>query len=51
MPLAEGVSPELPSRRGRAPQELFHDYLEHMNAGNEQVEALFNELLEDVNAT
>ena len=50
VPLAEGVSPELPSRRGRAPQELFHDYLEHMNAGNEQVETLFNELLEDVNA-
>lgn len=50
VPLAEGVSPEQPSRRGRAPQELFHDYLEHMNAGNEQVETLFNELLEDVSA-
>ncbi|MCY3821453.1 MAG: exonuclease subunit SbcD [Gammaproteobacteria bacterium] len=50
VPLAEGDSPEQPSRRGRAPQELFHDYLEHMNAGNEQVETLFNELLEDVNA-
>ena len=50
VPLAEGVSPELPSRRGRAPQELFHDYLEHLNAGNEQVETLFSELLEDVDA-
>ena len=50
VPLAEDISSELPSRRGRAPQELFHDYLEHVNAGNEQVETLFNELLEDVNA-
>ena len=50
VPAAEGVPAEVSCRRGRAPQELFRDYLEHVNAGNEQVETLFNELLDDVNA-
>ena len=50
VPLAEGASPETRSRRGRAPQELFHDYLEDLGGGDEQVETLFNELLEDADA-
>lgn len=49
VPLAESGS-EPPTRRGRAPQELFHDYLEDVGSSNEQVEALFDELLEDADA-
>ena len=41
---------ETRTRRGRAPQELFHDYLETVGASDERVEVLFHELLEDVNA-
>ncbi len=47
---AESVSDEPRTRGGRAPQELFHDYLEDLGAGNESVEALFDELLEDADA-
>ncbi len=43
--------PDGPTRGGRAPQELFHEYLEDLGAGNERVEELFGELLEDANAT
>lgn len=49
VPLGESGS-EPPTRRGRAPQELFHDYLEDVGSSNEQVEALFDELLEDADA-
>lgn len=35
---------------GRAPQELFHDYLEDIGSADEDVESLFEELLEDVDA-
>ena len=48
---AESGPDELRTRSGRAPQELFHDYLEDLGAGNERVEELFGELLEDANAT
>lgn len=47
---AEGGSEEPRSRSGRAPQELFHDYLANLGASNEGVEALFNVLLEDADA-
>lgn len=47
---AEGGSEEPRSRSGRAPQELFHDYLADLGASNEGVEALFNVLLEDADA-
>ena len=48
---AESDPDEPRTRGGRAPQELFHDYLEDLGAGNERVEELFGELLEDANAT
>lgn len=47
---AESGPDERPTRGGRAPQELFHDYLADLGASNESVEALFDELLEDANA-
>ncbi|MDE0659953.1 MAG: exonuclease subunit SbcD [Gammaproteobacteria bacterium] len=50
VPLAETKSETGGTKRGRAPQELFHDYLENSGAPNEQVEALFDELLEDADA-
>ncbi len=50
VPLAESKSEKRRPTRGRAPQELFHDYLEDVGAGNERLEALFDELLEDADA-
>lgn len=50
VPLAESGSSAPRTHRGRAPQELFHDYLEDVGSSNEQVEALFDELLEDADA-
>ena len=50
VPLAESKSAERRTSRGRAPQKLFHDYLEEVGAGNERLEALFDELLEDADA-
>ena len=49
VPLAESKS-ERRRTCGRAPQELFHDYLEDLGADNEKVEALFDELLEGTDA-
>lgn len=46
----EGGSDGPPSRGGRAPQELFNDYLADIGATNESVETLFDELLEDADA-
>ena len=50
VPLAESKSEEPLTGGGRAPQELFHDYLEDVGAGNERLEVLFDELLEDADA-
>ena len=50
VPLAERKSGNGRTKRGRPPQELFHDYLDDVGASNEQVEALFDELLEDADA-
>ena len=50
VPLAERQSGKRGTKRGHPPQELFHDYLEDVGASNEQVEALFDELLEDADA-
>lgn len=47
---AEDRPDEPRTHGGRAPQELFHDYLEDEGANDEHVEALFGELLEDVDA-
>ena len=47
---AEGGPAEARTRRGRAPQELFHDYLEERGETDDRVEALFDELLEDDDA-
>ena len=46
----EGGAAEPRTHGGRAPQELFHDYLADLGASNESVEALFDELLEDADA-
>lgn len=46
----EGGADEPRSHGGRAPQELFHDYLADLGASSESVEALFDELLEDADA-
>lgn len=46
----EGGADEPRSHGGRAPQELFHDYLADLGASSESVEALFGELLEDADA-
>jgi exonuclease SbcD len=48
--LAGHGRPEL-SRSGRAPTELFSSYLAEQGVDDEQVEALFAELLEDVHAS
>jgi exonuclease SbcD len=40
-----------PSRTGRAPTELFSSYLAEQGVGDERVETLFAELLEDVHAS
>lgn len=47
---ASGVDGRAPreARLGRAPHELFTDYLEFVNAGDERVVALFDELLEEL---
>lgn len=50
VPVAASKSEERRRCRGGAPQELFHDYLEDVGAGNERLEALFDELLEDADA-
>ena len=47
---AEDRPDESRIRGGRAPQELFHDYLGGEGANDERVEALFDELLEDADA-
>ena len=47
---AEGGPDKPRTRGGRAPQELFHEYLADLGASNESVEALFDELLEDADA-
>ena len=46
----EGGSDGPPTRGGRAPQELFNDYLADIGASNESVKSLFDELLEDADA-
>jgi len=46
----EGGADEPRSHGGRAPQELFHDYLADLGASSESVEALFDELVEDADA-
>ena len=50
VPLAETKSEREGTRRGRAPQDLFHDYLEDVGASDERMEVLFDELLEDADA-
>ena len=50
VPLAEKESGERGTKRGRPPQELFHDYLEDVGASDEQVETLFEELLDEADA-
>ena len=49
VPLERNGDPP-PNRSGRSRQELFHDYLKHIGAANDQVEALFSEFLEDTDA-
>ena len=51
VPSPDGQNEGPPPRTGRSPQGLFHDYLEHLGANNDRVEALFGDLLEDVDAT
>jgi exonuclease SbcD len=48
-----GLAPaaHLETHRGRAPGELFADYLESVNGRDERVEKLFSELLEEAHAT
>lgn len=41
---------ERPSRAGKSPKELFHDYLTERNAVDERVEALFDSLLQEAYA-
>lgn len=41
---------ERPSRAGKSPKELFHDYLTERHAVDERVEALFDELLQEAYA-
>jgi exonuclease SbcD len=40
--------PDRPSRTGRTPVQLFGDYLTEQNVGDERVERMFAQLLEEM---
>ena len=40
--------PDRPSRAGRTPVQLFGDYLSEQNVGDERVQRMFAELLEEM---